>query len=293
VLEGVVVGAGNRGAGAYLPYLKTHRDEARIIAVAEPIAARREAFAKRHRLDPARCFSDYRELLARDRMADFALIATGDELHVEPALQALDRGYHVLLEKPMAIREDACHALVDAAHRADRILQVCHVLRYAPLFAALHRRIRDGRIGDVVAIQLSENVSTWHYAHSYCRGHWRNAAQTAPLILAKSCHDLDILYWLAGAEPVSLQSFARPTELCAHHLPDGAPERCIDGCPHSGTCPYDAVALYLEARPLGIDLAKTRRAGIRGALLRALVAGRNSLARSRWPAVREAVRWRE
>ena len=293
MLEGVVVGAGNRGAGAYLPYLRTHRDEARIVAVAEPIAERRDAFAKRHGLDPARCFSDYRELFARDRMADFALIATGDELHVEPALQALDRGYHVLLEKPMALREEACHALVDAADRADRILQVCHVLRYAPLFAALHRRIRDGRIGDVVAIQLSENVSTWHYAHSYCRGHWRNAARTAPLILAKSCHDLDILYWLAGAEPVSLQSFARPTELCARNLPDGAPERCIDGCPHSETCPYDAVALYLESRPLGIDLAKTRRAGIRGALLRALVAGRNPLARSRWPAVREAVRWRE
>lgn len=292
MLEGVVVGAGNRGASAYLPYLKRHPDEARIVAVAEPIAERREAFARQHRLDPTRCFADYRELFARDRLADFALIATGDELHVDPALQALDRGYHVLLEKPMALDEDDCRALVDAADRTGRILQVCHVLRYAPFFAALQRSIRDGRIGDVVAIQLSENVSSWHYAHSYCRGHWRNAERTAPLILAKSCHDLDILYWLAGADPVSVQSFARPTELCARNLPEGAPERCIDGCPHSRTCPYDAVALYLEARPLGIDLAKTRRAGIRGALLRALVAGRGRLARSRWSAVREAVRWR-
>ncbi len=293
MLEGVVIGAGNRGAGAYVPYLEAHRDEARIVAVAEPSDARREAFANRHGLGPERCFADYRTLLAAGRIADFAIIATPDDLHFEPARLALEHGYHVLLEKPMAIREDECAMLVEAADRADRILQVCHVLRYAPLFEAIHRSIHEGRIGDVVAIQHSENVSTWHYAHSYCRGHWRNSAQSSPLILAKSCHDLDLLHWLAGAEPELLQSFARPTELCARNRPTGAPERCIDGCPQRDECPYDAVAMYLDARPLGLDLAKTRRAGIRGAILRRLVAARDGLARSRWRFVADAARWRD
>lgn len=293
MLAGVVIGAGNRGADAYLPYLDRHPDEARIVAVAEPDRARREAFARRHRLGPERCFDDYRALFATERMADFALVATADDLHFEPARLALERGHHVLLEKPMAIREDECVALVEAADRAGRILQVCHVLRYAPLFEALHRAIHEGRIGDVVAIQHSENVSTWHYAHSYCRGHWRNSGGSSPLILAKSCHDLDLLYWLAGAEPESLHSHVRETELCARNRPAGAPERCIEGCRHSAGCPYDAVAMYLESRPLGIDLAKTRRAGARVALVRRLVALRDALARSPWSRVSDAVRWRD
>jgi predicted dehydrogenase len=293
VLEGVVIGAGNRGADAYVPYLERHPEEARIVAVAEPDRARREAFARRHRLGPERCFDDYRALLAADRMADFVIIATPDDLHFEPARLALEKGHHVLLEKPMAIVEDECEALVEAADRAGRILQVCHVLRYAPLFEGIHRAIREGRIGDVVAIQHSENVSTWHYAHSYCRGHWRNSTRSSPLILAKSCHDLDLLYWLAGAEPEALHSCARETELCARNRPTGAPDRCIDGCRHSAECPYDAVSMYLDSRPLGIDLAKTRRAGARGAVVRRLVALRDALTRSSWNRVSEAARWRD
>jgi predicted dehydrogenase len=292
VLEGVVIGAGNRGAEAYVPYLSAHPDEARIVAVAEPDPARRAAFARRHGLPADTCHDDYASLLAGPRRADFALVATGDDLHVEPALLALERGYHVLLEKPMATREAACRTLVDAAERSGRILQVCHVLRYAPLFAAVHRRVRAGEIGRVVAIQHAENVAYWHYAHSYCRGHWRNQAASSPLILAKSCHDLDLLYWIAGADPESLSSLARPTELTAANRPAGAPERCIDGCRHAARCPYDAVATYLEARPIAQDVAQTAAKDPSGVALRAIVAARARLAGSGLPGLAEAARWR-
>jgi len=255
--RGVVIGAGQRGAGAYVPYLARHPDAARIVAVAEPDARRRERFARDHGLPEAACFGDFRGLLARPPDADFALVATPDALHVEPALGALEAGWHVLLEKPMALDEDDCRRLVAASERTGRLLQICHVLRYAPFFRALHDRIADGELGRVVSIQHSENVSFWHYAHSYCRGHWRNVAASSPMILAKSCHDLDLLTWLAGARPRRIASTARPTELHEGNAPEGAPDHCIEGCPHADTCPYDAVALYRDARPLLLDVQKT------------------------------------
>jgi predicted dehydrogenase len=254
-----VIGAGDRGANAYVPLLLEEPALGRIVGVAEPDPARRSAFAVRFGLAPEACFSGHRELLARPQLADFALIATGDADHVEPALQALERGYHVLLEKPMATNESDCERLVAASGRTGRLLQICHVLRYAPLFQAVKSVIDSGEIGRVVTIQHSENVSTWHYAHSYCRGHWRNRSASSPMILAKSCHDLDLLYWLAGARPVRLTSLERPTELCAANAPEGAPEYCIEGCPHSETCVYDAVAMYRDLSPLLLDLKQKSR----------------------------------
>jgi predicted dehydrogenase len=232
---GVVIGAGERGANAYLPLLRDEPGLARIVAVAEPDASRRTGFAERFGIAPDRCFQDHRELLSQPALADFALIATPDHEHLEPALRALERGYHVLLEKPMATREADCERLVAAAEQSGRLLQVCHVLRYAPLYQAIKRVIDSGELGDVVTIQHSENVSYWHYAHSYARGHWRSRSASSPMILAKSCHDLDLLCWFAQAAPVRLTSLERPTELC------------------------EAVAMYRDLTPILLDLKRETR----------------------------------
>jgi predicted dehydrogenase len=259
VPTGVVIGAGDRGTNAYVPLLLEETDLGRIVAVAERDPLRRGAFAERFGLAPDRCFAESHELLGASRIADFALIATPDADHVEPALQALERGYHVLLEKPMATHEADCERLVAASEACGRLLQICHVLRYAPLYRAVKQVIDSGEIGEVITIQHSENVSTWHYAHSYCRGHWRNREQSSPMILAKSCHDLDLLCWLADSTPRQLTSLERPTELCSENTPEGAPEFCIEGCPHSDSCSYDAVAMYRDLTPLLLDLRKKTR----------------------------------
>jgi len=290
-LTGIVVGAGDRGGHAYPSYLHKRPREARMVAVAEPVEARRNAFARRYDVPSEGLFDDYRDLLAGPRLADFALIATPDSLHLEPALLAMERGYHVLLEKPMAQRESDCRELVAAAEQSDGILQVCHVLRYAPFFDTLKQIVASGELGDIVTIQHSENVSYWHYAHSYCRGNWRNSAESSPMILAKSCHDLDILYWLADCDPVRLTSLARPTELCSKNKPEGAPAFCIEGCPHADRCPYDATAMYLELRPLALDVEKTRKPRYTAALARLFQTHRDALRRLPIPAVQKLARW--
>lgn len=255
-LTGVVIGAGDRGANAYVPLLLEHPDLGSIVGVAERDPSRRAAFAKRFGLPESACYADSKALLDRSRFADFALIATPDNQHVAPTLDALERGYHVLLEKPMAVSETDCERLAHASERTEKLLQICHVLRYAPLYRAIKQVIDAGEIGDVVTIQHSENVSYWHYAHSYCRGNWRNRAESSPMILAKSCHDLDLLYWLAGAPPVRLTSIERATQLCKENAPSDAPDYCIEGCPHAETCPYDAVSMYRDLTPLLLDLGR-------------------------------------
>lgn len=256
MLEGVVVGAGDRGANAYVSLLRSEPGLARIVAVAEPNADRRQRFAESHGIPAEARFADYHDLFSRGRVGDFALVATPDALHAEPARLALEAGHAVLLEKPMAPTETECEELVRTATRTGNILQVCHVLRYAPLYAAMKQVVEAGEIGDVVTIQHSENVSYWHYAHAYCRGNWRNRKASTPMILAKSCHDLDLLFWLAGAAPRRLTSLERPTELCEANAPPGAPERCVDGCSHADTCPYDAVAMYRDVSPVLLDVRK-------------------------------------
>ena len=291
MLEGIVIGAGDRGAGAYAPLLLHEPSLGRIVGVAEPNTARREAFAHRYALRPEQTFASDHDLFAAPRAADFAIVATADDHHVTPALTALEQGYHVLLEKPMATSAQDCRLLVDTAERSGRILQICHVLRYAPFFRALAEVVHGGEIGDVVTIQHAENVSFWHYAHSYCRGRWRNVADSSPMILAKSCHDLDLLYWLAGAEPSDLYSVSRPTELCEANAPEGAPLQCIEGCPHAARCPYDAVALYLDQAPLLRDVAQTRHPRWLGWALRAALVARPLLERLPVRALRRGARW--
>ena len=277
------MGAGDRGYDAYATLLLDEPDLGRIVAVADPDPGRRERFARRYSLGAADCHPGWEELFAQPRLADYAIVATGDTHHVEPTLAALDAGYHVLLEKPMALDEADAVRIVDAATRADRVVAVCHVYRYSHLFAALHRVIGDGDLGDVVSIQLAENVAFWHYAHSYVRGHTRRSA--VPWLLQKSCHDLDLLAWMAGAPAASVSSFIRPTELTDAFAPDGAPDHCIDGCPHAETCPYDAVATYRDLFPILSDLAMAERPVGLGLAAKGLRAARPKLMASNLPDV--------
>jgi predicted dehydrogenase len=243
-LEVAIVGAGQRGAHVFGAYARAHPDRMRVVAVAEPIAERRERMARAHGLDPGRSFADWRELFARPQLAAAAIVATADDEHAAPALAALERGYHLLLEKPMAMTLAGCRAIVETAERRERILQIGHVLRYTPFYAAVHRVVAGGRLGQVQTLSLSEHVAHWHFAHSYVRGKWRSRARAAPLVLAKSCHDLDLMHWFAGRRCLRVASFGALVHYRPENAPPGAPARCTDGCPAEPDCPHSAPRFY-------------------------------------------------
>ena len=257
-ITAVVLGAGSRGT-AYARYALEHPEELQIAAVAEPRADRRSIFAREHGIPESRCFASWQELLAQPRMADCAFVCTLDDDHTEPAVRAMELGYHLLLEKPMSNTEEECRAIAEAADRTGCKLAVCHVLRYTPFYMTLKSLIDRGSIGEVTALNQIENVGYWHQAHSFVRGNWRTVRETSPMLLQKSCHDMDIILWLVGRSCKRVQSFGSLRHFNAAHAPLGAPERCLDGCPHEKTCPYSASALYMDMNRTGwpVDVITT------------------------------------
>ena len=245
----VLVGAGSRGAHAYAPYAQQFPHDARIVAVAEPDTQRRNAIAEPNDIGAAQCFTSYDALFAQGKIADAAIITTQDAMHVEPTLAALTLGYHVLLEKPMATSPLDCTRLVMAAEAAGKHLVIGHVLRYTDFFSTLHDVLKAGTIGEIITVAHRENVAHWHMGHSFVRGNWRRKDESTPMILAKCCHDLDIMVWNIGRECTSLSSVGDRSFYRREHAPAGSTARCLDGCAVESTCPWSAKRIYLDLEP--------------------------------------------
>ncbi|HKH54733.1 MAG TPA: Gfo/Idh/MocA family oxidoreductase [Propionibacteriaceae bacterium] len=238
----LIVGAGDRGQ-RYAD-LAARDPRVRIAAVADPDEGRRIALAERHDVPPARRYSDWREVIEQPRIANAAVIATLDRLHYEPALALAEQGYHLLLEKPMAVTLDMCHAIVDAARAAQVTLAVCHVLRYTPYTRLLRQVLDSGVIGQIVSVQHLEPVGWWHQAHSFVRGNWRRTDESTFMLMAKSVHDIDWLNHLVGRSARRVSSFGGLYHFRPEQRPAAAGERCID-CAIEPDCPYSAKRIYL------------------------------------------------
>lgn len=239
----LIIGAGNRGAG-YATAAQLQPERVRIAGVADPRPSYRQAIAQTYGVPAQHVFADWREAASRPRFADAVIIATPDALHVEPAIAFARLGYAMLLEKPMAPNEADCRRIVDAVEQSGIIFAVGHVLRYTPYTRQIKALLAAGAIGDLVSLQHLEPVGYWHFAHSFVRGNWRNEALSSPVLLAKSCHDLDWIRTIMDAPCRAVSSFGSLRHFRAEERPAGAAERCLD-CPVEPDCPYSARKIYL------------------------------------------------
>jgi predicted dehydrogenase len=249
-----LLGAGQRGTEAYGAIVLARPDLARFVAVAEPNELRRERFAAAHGIGPRAAFARWEDLLEQvgaPGAIDGVVVATPDRVHVEPTVAALARDLDVLLEKPIAPSPAGVDAIARAAASSAGDLTVAHPLRYTEFFATIAALVSDGAIGRLVEIDHLENVSWWHFAHSFVRGNWRRSDLASPLILAKACHDLDVVRWLAAARCTSVASFGSLSHFRPEEAPPGAPDHCLDGCPVAETCPFYAPRFYLPLVPRG------------------------------------------
>jgi predicted dehydrogenase len=241
-----LVGAGARGLLSYATYAEEHPDEMRVVAVAEPREWFRNEAVKRHSIQSQNVFSDWRELIKQPKMADAVIVATQDQDHVEPAVALMNLGYDVLLEKPMATTEEGCRKIIEAQRKNNVILAVCHVLRYSPYFRKIREIVQSGVLGQIVSMRHMEQVGYWHDAHSYVRGNWRKESESSPMILAKSCHDMDIMTFMLGRRCEKIASFGRLSHFRPENRPKDATDRCVT-CPLAESkCPYSATRYYLS-----------------------------------------------
>lgn len=246
-----LAGLGSRGKDTYAHAAEAYPEKMEITAIADINPQKVRMVAEKYHIPAERCYSSVEEMLKEDRLADVMFITTQDRQHVGHAIPALEKGYHILLEKPISPELEECREIVKVAKRCERKVVVCHVLRYTPVYRKVKEILDSGVLGDIVNIVASENVGWYHMAHSFVRGNWRNSDLSSPMILQKCCHDMDLYLWLADKQCESLSSFGSTYLFKKENAPEGCAERCLDGCKVKDSCPYDAEAIYLDDQRIG------------------------------------------
>ena len=248
MITAIILGAGDRGT-VYASYALSHPDKLKIVGVAEPNPERREQFTAKFQVPHV--FSTWEHVFNKDKFADAVIITTPDQLHYAPTLKALEKGYHILLEKPIAPKEEQVKTILKQAKEKQVIVQIAHVLRYTKFYSKVKELLSSGRLGEIINITMMENVSYYHYAHSYIRGNWHNRETSSPMILAKCSHDLDLMYWFVENKPELVSSFGELSffKNKSKDFLAQLPERCTDGCLISNSCLYYAPRIYIDLIP--------------------------------------------
>ncbi|MBR6358586.1 MAG: Gfo/Idh/MocA family oxidoreductase [Lachnospiraceae bacterium] len=240
-----IIGAGQRGM-IYAKYAY-EKAGAEIVAVVDINKEKRDCACADFKIPEDMAFSSTDEFFRLGKVADAVILATMDRDHYAQAMAAMDLGYDILLEKPISPDVHECIEIRDKAKEKGCTVVVCHVLRYTRFFSAIKQIIDSGELGRVITIQHAENVGNFHMAHSFVRGNWRNSDLSSPIIMQKSCHDMDILLWLVGSNAKKISSFGNLSFFKPENAPEGSTDRCLD-CPCADTCRFDGKKAYLPIR---------------------------------------------
>lgn len=243
MLKYVLIGYGQRGS-FYCDTL-TKKNNVELVGVCDPNKEKLILAKNKYNLDDSQIFNEVDSLFSKGKLGDFAIISSCDQHHYYQAIKALEIGYDLILEKPIAQTKEECIEIANLAKKLNRRVYVCHVLRYAPIYTSIKEMINSGEFGDVVSISQTEHVGWWHQAHSYVRGNWRNSNETTPMIVAKCCHDLDLFVWLTGKDCKKITSFGSLTYYKKENAPEGSGTHCHK-CALRDTCVYNCVNFYTK-----------------------------------------------
>jgi predicted dehydrogenase len=241
----IVAGAGDRGVAHARSAARLSEGNVEIVGVAEPREHHRNQMVEEFGIPPQNAFTDWRDMAEREIFADAVVIATQDAMHTEPAEAFAAKGYHILLEKPMAPTPEECRRITTAVTENDCIFAVGHVLRYTPYTQKLKEIVDSGALGEIVTMDRVEALGYWHQAHSYVRGNWRNEAESSFILMAKACHDIDWMHYIMGARCTAVSSFGSLQHFRPECQPEGAADRCME-CSVESTCPYSAKRIYFS-----------------------------------------------
>jgi predicted dehydrogenase len=241
----VLLGAGQRGR-LYSSYI-VNAGYAEITAIVEPNAERKIDAGKKLGVPDSLCFDNEDALWDNGKIADAAIISSMDRDHYRQAMRALDLGYDLLLEKPISPSAAECISLAKKAKETGRNVVVCHVIRYTAFYNSIKNIIDSGEFGRVISILHEENIGNFHMAHSFVRGNWSRAGESSPIIMQKSCHDMDLLHWLTGSRAKSISSIGALNYFKPDNAPANSTERCYN-CPAEKDCRYSAYKNYVPVR---------------------------------------------
>lgn len=238
-----LLGAGNRGLDTYASIAGKEFEDVKFICCIDEDPDRLSQFRKRFGVPKEALYTSAEEFFKKPRQSELLIIATHDTSHHSLAKKALEAGYDLILEKPAALKVNELLELEALADKLERIVIVSHVLRYHKMWQLIKKTIDEGKLGKIVTISHHENIGHYHFAHSYARGSWRRKETSGPLILTKSSHDIDLLYYLVGSKVKRVASFGSLTYFHAGNAPEGRGDRC-ESCAVSKSCRYEGERMY-------------------------------------------------
>lgn len=239
-----IIGVGGRGGYAYGMLLSQLPDKFKIVALCDIKQEKLSYFSEKFGVGKENLFADEDSFFEKKR-SDVLIIATQDRDHIRHATKAFNLGYDILLEKPITSDRKEMNDLLQLQEKTNCKALVCHVLRYAPAFVKVGELINKGAIGRLVSINAIEQVGYFHQAQAYVRGYWRREEDSAPMILAKCTHDLDLIQFYANSACESISSVGDLTYFKEENAPSGSADRCVN-CKYQNTCPYSAKTQYLD-----------------------------------------------
>ncbi len=246
-----IVGFGSRGQ--MFGRMCLQYGGAQLVAIAECEENNRRRGFTEFGLPESACYPSADDFFAQGKICDAIFLCSQDKQHYEMAIKALELGYDICLEKPAAASIEDCISIRDTANRLGRKVMLTHVMRYSPFYGAIKKMIDDGLLGDIVTINQTENIAYWHFGLSYVRGPWRNIADSTPTIIAKCCHDLDIILWLMGKKCKRVSSFGSLYQFRPEKAPKGSATYCADCDPAvKEKCLYNAYKIYPERMKRGV-----------------------------------------
>ncbi|MBQ6838179.1 MAG: Gfo/Idh/MocA family oxidoreductase [Clostridia bacterium] len=243
----IILGAGHR-AMAYADFSLAHPDLLKIVGVADLDEYRRKMVQEKFGFSEEFCFESAEALAKAPKFADAVINGTMDEQHVETSIPLLEKGYDMLLEKPFAVNDEEMERLLEVVKKHNNKVMICHVLRYTPFYSTIKEKLISGAIGEVINIQTVENVSYHHLSTSFVRGKWGNSKKChTSMLLAKCCHDMDIMMWLMSPnKPVTVSSVGSKLQFKEENAPENSGTRCLVDCPRVDFCRYSAKRIYLD-----------------------------------------------
>lgn len=241
-----ILGFGGRGKG-YAQICKNMSKDFEIVAVIDNCKDKRDIAQKIMDLKSSQIFENIDDFVKSPKIADYLFVCTQDKDHFEHSTKALNAGYNLMLEKPIACSLEHCREIARLSHEKNLKVDVCHVLRYSGYYGKIREIIKSGVLGKIIAIEQVENVAYWHQAHSYVRGDWRREDESNPMLLSKCCHDLDTAVYMADSKCEVVSSIGKLNFFKKENAPKGATEYCLKGCTAKEDCPYDCEKIYIKS----------------------------------------------
>lgn len=164
----------------------------KLVAVCDIVHEKADELAKKYH---AKAYYTTASLVQQQDI-DIIVICTPNGLHATHSIEALNAKFHVLCEKPMAIKTDDCKRMIAAAEKNKKQLFIVKQNRFNPPVQAIKKLLDDNKLGKIFSVQLN---CYWNRNEDYYKNSWKGTkALDGGTLFTQFSHFIDLLYWFFG-----------------------------------------------------------------------------------------------